>query len=307
MPDTAPDPIAAVRRFNRFYTRQIGALDEAHLGGPYGLAEGRVLYEIAQVSHGLSPKDIAGLTGLDAGYLSRILKRFETEGLVEREPSAHDGRSVTLRLTRAGRPAYERLRGISEGAVEKMIGGLSSEQLGRLTGAMAQVEALLATSDAPDIVLRSHRAGDMGWVVHRQAVFYAREYGWGAPLEALCARVVADFLEHFDPERERCWIAERGGEPVGSIFLMRGEGRQAKLRLLFVEPSAHGLGVGRRLVAECVAFARAAGYGEITLWTHSVLTAARGVYAAAGFRLVDSEPHREFGEDLMGETWVLAL
>jgi DNA-binding MarR family transcriptional regulator/GNAT superfamily N-acetyltransferase len=301
------DTVAAVRRFNRFYTRQIGALDEAHLGGPYGLAEGRVLYEVAQTPHGLPPKDIAGLTGLDAGYLSRILKRFETEGLVEREPSAHDGRSVTLRLTPAGRQAYERLRGISEGAVEKMIGGLSSEQRGRLTGAMAQVEGLLNAASAPEVVLRPHRAGDMGWVVYRQAVFYSREYGWGAPMEALVSRVVADFLERFDPERERCWIAERGGEAVGSIFLIKGEGRQAKLRLLFVEPSAHGLGVGRRLVTECVAFARAAGYGEITLWTHSVLTAARDLYAAAGFHLVDSQPHREFGEEEMGETWVLAL
>jgi len=302
---TLPNAVAAVRRFNRFYTRRIGALDEAHLGAPYSLAEGRVLYEVAQAPRGLSPKTVASRTGLDAGYLSRILKRFESEALMARAPSPEDGRSITLKLTDSGRRAYENLRLVAEGAVEGMIGGLTDDGRARLISAVADVERLLDAPPSGEIVLRRHRAGDMGWVTWRHALLYAREYGWDERFEALVARIVADFVEHFDAERERCWIAERGGEAVGSVFLVKGDGDEAKLRLLLVESSARGLGLGKRLVAECVDFARAAGYGGISLWTQSILTSARAIYAAAGFELAQSAPHRTIGVDLVGETWRL--
>jgi len=299
--------IAAIRRFNRFYTRRIGALDEAHLGAPFGLAEGRVLYEIAE-AEGITPKALAATTGLDAGYLSRILKRFDREGLTDRARSAADGRSVSLSLNPRGRAAYEELKTVAEGAVAGMIADLSPNQRDELTVAMARVEALLIGTAPGEIVLRPHRVGDMGWVTERHARFYAREYGWDERFEALVARICADFIEQFDPARERCWIAERDGQPLGSIFLVKGDvPGQAKLRLLLIEPSARGLGLGKRLVAECVAFARSCGYDEITLWTQSILTAARGIYAAQGFELIASEPHMRIGVPLVGETWTLRL
>jgi DNA-binding MarR family transcriptional regulator/GNAT superfamily N-acetyltransferase len=302
-----PETVAATRRFNRFYTRRIGALDEAHLGEPFGLAEGRVLYEIAQ-GHGLTPKALAVETGLDAGYLSRILKRFEREGFTDRVRSAGDRRSVTIQLNAKGRAAFAGLRQVAEGAVEGMIGHLSETQRGELATALSTVETLLDAPPAGQVILRPHRVGDMGWVTERHAVFYAREYGWDQRFEALVARICADFIEDFDPGRERCWIAERDGAPLGSIFLVKGDKPgEAKLRLLLLEPSARGLGLGKRLVAECVAFAREAGYSEITLWTQSILTAARGIYAAQGFELMASEPHMRIGAPLVGETWRLAL
>ena len=300
------DPIAAVRRFNRFYTRRIGALDEAHLGEPYGLAEGRVLYEVAQAPlGGVTPTVIATETGLDRGYLSRILKRFEREALMVRARDPDDGRSIALTLTPAGQAAYEDLRQVAEDAVAGMIAPLSPAQQARLTAAMAEMQALLLQKPPQEVILRPHRVGDMGWVTQRHAALYAAEYGWDERFEALVARICADFIEAFDPARERCWIAERDGEPLGSIFLVKGDGDEAKLRLLLIEPGARGLGLGKRLVTECLAFARAAGYGGVTLWTQSILTAARGIYAAAGFELVDSTPHRTIGVDLVGETWKL--
>lgn len=302
------DPVAAVRRFNRFYTRKIGALDDKHLGEPYSLAEGRVLYEVAQSPTGIKPKALAAATGLDAGYLSRILKQFEADGLMERQRSPQDGRSVSVWLTSEGIGAYNGLRGVAEDAVERMIGGLSVADRNRLTGAMAELEALLGAPKADKIILRPHRVGDMGWVVHRHGVLYAREYGWGEKFEALVAEIVAAFIQNFDPKHERCWIAEQGGEPVGSIFLVKGEHPgQAKLRLLLIEPSVRGQGLGKRLVAECVTFARACGYAEITLWTQSILTAARAAYAGAGFELTDSWPSDEVHPGLISETWVLKL
>jgi DNA-binding MarR family transcriptional regulator/GNAT superfamily N-acetyltransferase len=304
-PHPLADNIAAVRRFNRFYTGRIGALDEAHLGAPYGLAEVRVLYEVAQAPDGVTPKSIAAETGLDPGYLSRILKRFEREALMVRARSPQDGRSITLRLTPAGLAAYGELRRVAEGAVEGMIAPLSPGEQARLTAAMGEVEALLTRRPAGAVTLRPHRVGDMGWVIRRHALLYAREYGWDERFEALAARICADFIEGFDPARERCWIAERDGRPLGSIFLVKGEGDEARLRLLLIEPEARGLGLGKRLVAECLAFARAAGYGGVTLWTQSILTAARGGYAAARLELTDSAPHRSLGVDLVGETWRL--
>jgi DNA-binding MarR family transcriptional regulator/GNAT superfamily N-acetyltransferase len=308
MPDAAPDPVAAIRRFNRFYTRRIGALDDAHLGGPFSLAECRVLYELAAAEAPLSPTTAAERAGLDPGYLSRILKRFETEGLTVSARATGDGRSRAIALTPAGEGAYGRLRGEAEGAVEAMIGALTVDQRARLTAAMDEVEDLLTASAHGEIRLRPHRVGDMGWVIERHAALYARDYGWDTRFEALVARICADFIEAFDPARERCWIAERDGVRLGSVFLVQGDAPgEAKLRLLLIEPTARGLGLGKRLVAECVAFAHACGYEEISLWTQSILTAARGIYAAAGFELVDETPHMTIGVPLVGETWRLTL
>jgi DNA-binding MarR family transcriptional regulator/GNAT superfamily N-acetyltransferase len=299
------DTVAAVRRFNRFYTRAIGVLDRGLLGGPYSLAETRVLYEVAQAG-AVTPKAIGEATGLDAGYLSRIVARFVRDGLIRREGAGADRRSVLLSLTEDGRARFTVLQQRTVAQVEGLVGRLSAAERGRLTAALGEVERLLGTDQKPaGYILRPHRPGDMGWVTHRHGVLYAREHGWNERFEALVAHIVADFIDGFDPARERCWIAERGGEIVGSVFLVKGDGRTAKLRLLLVEPSARGLGLGRRLVAECVGFARAAGYEEVTLWTQSILTAARGIYAAAGFELVDSTPHNLIGPDLVGETWTL--
>jgi len=304
MSTALPAQIAAVRRFNRFYTRRIGVLDRTFLGGPYALAEIRTLYEVSQCE-GVTPKALAERTGLDPGYLSRILARLERDGMIRRERSPDDGRSVTLWTTPAGRRTQGELNERSNEQVEGLIAPLPQAARARLTEAMADVEGLLAARSGGEITLRSHRVGDMGWVTWRHAVLYAREHGWDERFEAMVARIVADFIAHFDPVRERCWIAEREGEIVGSVFLVKGDGDEAKLRLLLTEPSARGLGLGRRLVAECVDFAREAGYAGVTLWTQSILTAARSVYTRAGFRLTASEPHRLLGEELVGETWKL--
>jgi len=304
MSSALPAQVAAVRRFNRFYTRRIGVMDAAYLGGPYVLAEVRALYEIAQ-SDGVTPKALAELSGLDPGYLSRILQRFDRDGLIRRERSAQDGRSVTLRVTDHGRQVFGELQTRQEGLVENLIAPLPDMARARLTEAMADVERLMGAPTRGEIILRPHRVGDMGWVTWRHGVLYAREYGWDERFEAMVARIAADFIEGFDPARERCWIAERDGEIVGSIFLVGGDGDEARLRLLLTEPSVRGHGLGKRLVAECVDFAREAGYGGVTLWTQSILIPARAVYAGAGFQLTESRAHRTFGFDLVGETWTL--
>lgn len=303
------DPISAVRRFNRFYTRRIGALDEAHLGSPYNLAEMRVLYEVAQAPDGITPKALAGRTSMDPGYLSRVLKRFESEGMLQRQTDQSDRRSVSVWLTTEGIHAYNSWLGSAQGAVEGMIAPLSTVQRTKLIKAMAEIEGLLAGAPAHgEIVLRPHRPGDVGWVTHRHGVLYAREQGWDECFEALVAKIAGDFVLNFDPACERCWIAERDGENLGSIFLMKGDVEgQAKLRLLLIEPAARGLGLGKRLVAECVAFARKAGYREITLWTQSILLPARAIYAAAGFELVESHPDDMIAPGLISETWLLKL
>lgn len=303
-----PDTVAAVRRFNRFYTRAIGVLDKGHLGGPYTLAESRVLYEIASRER-VTPKDIIAATGLDAGYLSRMVKSFEREGLVSRARSPDDGRSVVLSVTAAGREIYAALHRRTVAQVEGLVGDLSADDQARLVRALADAERLL---DAPPptagYALRPLRVGDIGWVVQRHGVVYAREYGWDERFEAMCARIAGEFVAEFDPQRERAWIAERDGENVGCVFLAKGDATTAKLRLLLVEPSARGLGLGRRLVDECIGFARAAGYETMTLWTQSVLTAARRIYAAAGFQIVETWPNRDFGGwDLTSERWDLKL
>ncbi len=303
-----PDPIAAIRGFNRFYTRRIGVLEEAYLGTPLSVAEGRVLYEIAKAPEGLTPKAISGVTGLDAGYLSRILKRFEREALTTRAPSPEDGRSITITLAAKGAETFSGLDAASNQVVGRIIEGLDDGQRGRLTRAMTEVRSLLDPGPAPEVILRPHRPGDMGWIIEQHGEVYTREFGWDSRIESLTARVCADFLDNFDPTLEHCWIAERGGERLGSIFLVKGEGPgQAKLRLLMLTPAARGLGLGKRLVAECVAFARTAGYAEVVLWTHAVLVAARGIYAAAGFEMIDSWTHADLGPEQVSETWRLTL
>ncbi|HEY2753226.1 bifunctional helix-turn-helix transcriptional regulator/GNAT family N-acetyltransferase [Phenylobacterium sp.] len=307
MPIEALDPVAAVRRFNRFYTRAIGVLEKGYLGTPYTVAEGRVLYEIA-TADGVTAKEIGEITGLDAGYLSRIVGRLERDGVVAREPSVRDGRSTVLRLTARGAEVFPPFDHRSAALVEGLIGALSGAERSRLTSAMAEIEQLLGARPSASVLLRRHRPGDMGWITERHGILYAREYGWNGHIEAVTARICADFLDGHDPERERCWIAEREGERLGCVFLVQDDAAHvARLRLLMVEPAARGVKLGKRLVAECVDFARAAGYREVVLWTHAVLTTARAIYAAEGFRLEDAWTHDDFGAPEVSETWRLSL
>lgn len=309
-PPPAPAQVAAVRRFNRFYTRLVGALDEGHLHTAFALAEARVLYELANRA-APTATELGRELRLDAGYLSRLLQGLTRKGLVKRKRSLDDGRENLLTLTAAGRATFDDLDARARCDVATLLAPLSDSARRRLLEAIHTIEATLGSAprDQPPYVLRPHRVGDMGFVVHRQAVLYATEYGWTAEYEALISRIVADFLDHYDPVRERCWIAERNGEMAGSVFLIRHPERKrtAKLRMLYVEPTARGLGIGGRLVSECTQFARAAGYRKITLWTNSILTSARRLYEAEGYRLVDEEPHHSFGKDLVGQTWELRL
>jgi DNA-binding MarR family transcriptional regulator/GNAT superfamily N-acetyltransferase len=305
-----PDPaVSAVRRFNRFYTRLVGVLDEQYMQTGFSLAEARVLFELATRSSS-SAKEISDELALDPGYLSRILRKFADSGLLARTPLATDARQTTLRLTRKGKSAFAALDRRPAEYTRQQLQLLTPAQRTALANSMQTIEAILAPAGTqPPFILRPHRAGDMGWIVSRQAALYATEYGWNTDYEALAARIAADFLQNFDPARERCWIAERSGEPLGAIFLVRHpefEGA-AKLRLLHVERAARGLGLGRALVTECVSFARSAGYRRITLWTQSILTAAQHLYSQAGFRLVAEEPHQSFGHNLTGQTWELDL
>ncbi|HLI99751.1 MAG TPA: helix-turn-helix domain-containing GNAT family N-acetyltransferase [Bradyrhizobium sp.] len=300
-------PIAAVRAFNRFYTRQLGILDQQVFQSPFSLSEARVLYELANREE-RSAKQIGAELDLDPGYLSRIVQKFADDGLITRKPSPADRRQYQLKLTAKGRQAFTRLDRNSHNNVATMLRPLSEDDQRRLTAAMATIERLLAGTTTPIIAtLREQRPGDMGWIVQSQGRFYAREYGWDSSFEALVAEIVAQFLNSFDASRERCWIAEIDGVPVGSVMLVRGDDEIAKLRLLLVEPTGRGQGLGRRLVEECIAFARARGYRKITLWTQSILTVARKIYQDAGFVLVTSEPHRSFGQNLIGETWEMKL
>ena len=296
--------IAAVRAFNRFYTRKLEVLDQHLLKTPFSLSEARVMYELAHRGE-LSAKEIGLELGLDPGYLSRIVQKFDEDGLITRKPLPSDRRQYQLNLTAKGRTAFAKLERISQEHVGTMLGALSGDDRGRLLGAMGVIERLLGASAAPlpTAILRDPRPGDMGWVVQSHGALYAGEYGFDATFEALVAEIVAQFITSFDAARERCWIADIDGRPVGSVFLVRGDDDVAKLRLLLVEPGARGQGLGQRLVAECVSFARACGYRRITLWTQSILIAARKIYQDAGFALIRSEPHRSFGRNLIGETW----
>jgi DNA-binding MarR family transcriptional regulator/GNAT superfamily N-acetyltransferase len=301
--------VGAVRRFNRFYTKRIGVLHEGLLGSALSLTEVRVLYELAHREQPTAAA-LAKELDLDAGYLSRILRGFRRRGLISKTPSRTDGRQSLLSLTAKGREVFAPLNQRSHDDVAAMLRELPADKQRRLVEAMSTIETLLgAVPPEPKVpyLLRPHQPGDMGWVVHRHGMLYAQEYGWDETFEALVAEITAKFIQGFDPKRERCWIAEREGEVVGSVFLVKQSETVAKLRLMYVEPKARGLGIGSRLVHECIRFARQVGYRKITLWTNSVLRAARRIYERAGFRLVREEPHHSFGHDLIGETWEVEL
>ncbi len=301
--------ISAVRRFNRFYTRQIGLLDEGLLESPFSLTQMRTLYELAQ-SKQTTAAELCQDLGLDAGYLSRILTAFQKEGLVEKKESTRDARQTLLSLTRKGHKAFAPLNDRSSEQVRALLGRLPPGRQNELLHAMETIEALLSTEDdrvAP-YILRTHQPGDMGWIVHRHGVLYWQEYHYDERFEALVAEIVADFITKFDPVRERCWIAEKDRENAGCVCLVKKSNTVAKLRLLLVEPSARGLGIGKRLVAECISFAQHAGYRKIVLWTQSELTAARCLYKHAGFKLVAEKKHQAWSRtDLVSETWELKL
>lgn len=316
--------VAAVRAFGRFYTRQIGLLEEGLHRSAFSLTEARVLYELAHRDR-LTASVLGQDLGLDAGYLSRLLKRFEDQGLLTRRTAAGDGRRQVLALTPEGQAAFAPLDAASRAEVGALLARLPAADRAALVGAMARVRRLLGDPSEglaeAGLTLRDLRPGDLGWIAHRQGLLYATEYGFDLRFEALVAEILAGFVRDFDPARAGAWIAAQGGEVMGSVFLApaeagakpaeagaeRASGTVGKLRLLYVEPAARGQGLGRRLTAACIAGARERGYRQLTLWTNDVLTAARRIYAEAGFRLVESAPHRSFGQDLVGETWVLDL
>jgi DNA-binding MarR family transcriptional regulator/N-acetylglutamate synthase-like GNAT family acetyltransferase len=296
-----------VRQFNRFYTRQIGLLHEGLLESPFSLTEMRVLYELAQREQTTASQLVADLN-LDPGYLSRILRGFQNKRLIRRTTSRTDARQQQIALSPSGHSTFLPYDERSTQEVAAMLQQLPPAGQERLLDAIRTIERLLGPpSKAPAYLLREHRPGDIGWVIERHGALYASEYGWTMEFEALVAEIAAAFLNHLDPARERCWIAERDGVNLGCVFLVKKDDHTAKLRLLLVEPQARGLGIGRRLVHECIAFARKAGYRKITLWTQSILLPARQLYADAGFRLLESKPNRSFGADLISETWDLDL
>jgi DNA-binding MarR family transcriptional regulator/GNAT superfamily N-acetyltransferase len=310
LPSDREERIASVRSFNRFFTRHIGALREGLLHTPYPLTEARIIFETAQREN-LTAADLGRELGLDPGYLSRILTRLEQQGLLERVPTEQDGRLRYLRLTAQGLATFATLDQRSRDEIAEMLSGLSEADQQAVLKAMQTLHAILEKDHgfkyAEPFILRDPQPGDIGWVIHRHGALYAQEYGWDAHFEALVAQVGADFVTNFNPARERGWIAEMGGEIVGSVFLVQASETVAKLRLLLVEPQARGMGLGSRLVEECIRFARRSGYQKIVLWTNSVLTSAREIYRKAGFKLVAEEPHHSYGHDLVGETWELEL
>ncbi len=304
---TLKERVDAVRAFNRFYTNVIGVLQEGLLHSPYSLTEARVLFELAQrdVSELV---DIRHALDIDAGYLSRILTRFETDGLVTRRQASDDARRQLVALTRRGRSVFRMLDSRSSTEIRALLSSLSEQDQRRLVGAMGSIGDILSRrSRGADLVLRVPSPGDLGWVVQRHGALYAQEYGWDETFEALVARIVADFIDHRDARRERAWIGEMSGEPVGCVFCVKKDQATAQLRLLLVEPGARGAGVGTRLVVECLRFARAAGYERMILWTNDVLADARRLYERAGFQLEEEEPHHSFGHDLVGQVWSFQL
>jgi DNA-binding MarR family transcriptional regulator/GNAT superfamily N-acetyltransferase len=304
--------VAAVRRFNRFYTRQIGVLRKNFLNSPYSLGEARVLYEIGN-GNARTATEIGRTLDLDAGYLSRVLRDFEKRALIRRETSERDARQSHLTLSPRGREAFALLNRLSQRDIGAMLSKLAPARQTQLIAAMNTIERLLGGEDRAKLperrgyIVREPRHGDFGWIVKRNAEIYAEEYGWTAPFEGVCSQIVADFVNKFDAKRERCWIAEMDGENVGSIMLAKESDDTARIRLLLVDPKARGLGVGARLVNECLRFARRTGYKKITLWTHSVLTAARHIYQKAGFRLMRTERHSSWGRPVISEHWDLQL
>jgi DNA-binding MarR family transcriptional regulator/GNAT superfamily N-acetyltransferase len=315
-PTDADAPIEAIRRFNRFYTRRIGVLQEGLLATPFSLTESRLLWEFAHRER-TTATELSRDLGLDAGYLSRLLRGFKERGLIKSAPAAHDARHRELRITPAGRRAFAPLDARTQVEIGALIAGLSEAEQRELLQSMGRIEHLLGAGRPrqPPYLLRPHRSGDIGWVIERHGALYAREYRWDMRFEALVAHIAARFIEQFDAARESCWIAEREHANVGCVFLVQARDETsgasidgaAQLRLLLVEPSARGLGIGARLVDECERFARQAGYTRLVLWTNSLLVAARAIYAKAGYRLIKSEGHTSFGHALVGETWELSL
>ena len=305
---SSDDEIAAMRAFNRFYTRQMGLLDESLLKSTFSLAESRVIYELAH-RDGLVATDLVRDLGLDAGYLSRLLKKFRTRGLLTRTMSDTDARQTVLALTPAGREAFKPLNQASRDQIATMLEHLAATEREKLVKAIKTVQRLLGGTEEPKTpyILRPLHVGDIGWIIHRQGILYAEEYGWDETYEALVVEILGAFVKSFDPKFERAWIAEREDEVVGSVFVVRKSDEVAKLRLLYVEPSARRLGIGRKLVAECIGFARSRGYKTLTLWTNDVLVSARRIYEASGFKLADEKGHHAFGKDLVGQNWDLAL
>jgi DNA-binding MarR family transcriptional regulator/ribosomal protein S18 acetylase RimI-like enzyme len=303
----ADQQVAAVREFNRFYTNVLGLLREGLLDTPYSLTEARVIFELARQELA-EAGDLRRRLDIDAGYLSRILSRFEADALITRERAATDGRRQVIGLTQAGQQSFRMLDRSSTDQIRALLDTLTDDGQQRLTAAMASIREIIEGSRQPAmVVLRPPAPGDLGWVVQRNGALYAQEYGWDASYETLVARIVADYAERADLAREAAWIAEMDGEPAGCVFCMRKTDTTAQLRLLLVEPRARGLGLGSRLVAECLAFARRAGYADIVLWTNDVLDGARRIYQRAGFRLTASHAHHSFGHDLVGQDWQLPL
>ena len=300
--------VSAVRAFNRFYTQRIGVLQRGVLQSPYSLTEVRVLYELAN-GPDLTATEIQRLLGVDPGYLSRILRNFERSGMLLRQRSQKDGRQSLIRLTARGRKVFAALNARQSSDVQQMLQSVAAPARKKLIGSMQAIQKVLngKPAESGKVSLRTHRPGDMGWVMFRHGVLYNSEYGWDERFEALVGEIVVSFIKDFDATRERCWIAELDGERVGSVFLVKDTANVAKLRLLLVEPVARGHGVGKLLVSECIDFARKAGYAKITLWTNSVLDAARHIYEATGFKLVKEEKHSRFGDKLTGQYWELAL
>lgn len=305
---STPKVIAEVRQFNRFYTRCLGLLDRQLLDSPFTLTEVRVLYELAR-RESTTASAMAADLGLDLGYLSRILKMFERRRYIKRERSSADTRQYHIRLTRLGRQRFLPLDRAACAQIARLIEPVPANRRDQLVESMHTIQGLLTaqTVETKAYQLRGLRPGDIGWVTHRQALLYQQEYGWDISYEALVAEILGGFVKSFDAASESAWIAEQDQKIIGSVFLMRASDRIAKLRLLYVEPRARGLGIGRRLVDECIAFARGKGYETLTLWTNDVLISARKIYQAAGFRLTGEERHHSFGKDLIGQTWDLAL
>ena len=306
--------VKALRAFNRFYTQRIGIL-APYLGSELSLTEVRVLYELAHHApsgaDALSASRLGATLGLDAGYLSRILRRFESRSWIKRVRSTTDARQSLLTMTRAGHAAFAPLQQKSRDEAAALLAPLPEQGRSQLVGALASVQRMLdpaaAATGAPEITLRAPRPGDLGWVVQQHGEVYAREYGWNMEFEALVAGIVAKYVRNYQSDWERCWIAELHGERVGAAFVVRKSRTVAQLRLLILAPQARGLGLGARLSDECIAFARAKGYKKMTLWTNSCLDAARNIYRRRGFTMVTSEPYRGFGHDLVSETWELRL
>jgi DNA-binding MarR family transcriptional regulator/GNAT superfamily N-acetyltransferase len=300
--------IEAMRRFGRFYTRRIGVLEEGLLQSPFPLTLARLIYELAQHEK-TSATELSDELGLDPGYASRLLRQLHEQGLVEKRPSDEDGRVTLLSLTQRGQEEFAKLNAASRSQVEQMLSDLSDADQHQLVEAMATIQRLLGADPEHKVpyILRPHQPGDMGWVVQRHGMLYHLEYRWNEQFEALVAEIVAKFIQNFDPKRERCWIAEKDGENVGSSFLVRKSESVAQLRLLLVEPKVRGLGIGKRLVSECTRFAKQTGYSKIMLWTNDVLHAARHVYELEGYRLIREESHHSFGHDLVGQFWELEL